>query len=96
MGDQGDFSQPSQLGFDLGQTQGEARFVSSHHIRLELTALLEIAKAAREKAPWDLKTHRHHQMVFPQLAKNLPSEEAEFLRRQFVLELDRIEKLLAA
>jgi hypothetical protein len=96
VGEQSDFFEPSQLGFDLGQTLSDDRFVSSHEIRLELTALLEMAKAARERAPWDLKTHRHHQTIFPQLAKSLPPDEAEFLRRQFVLELDRIEKLLAA
>lgn len=96
MSDQGDFFEPSQLGFDLGGAAGQTRFASSHAIRLELTALLEVAKSARDRAPWDLETQRHHQALFPQLAKSLPPEEAEFLRRQFVLELDRIEKLLAA
>lgn len=84
-----------QIGFDLGDAPA-GKPVSAHSVRLELTAILETAKAARESAPWDRRTHQYHQVVFPQMANWLPPEEAEFMRRQFELELVRIEKLLAA
>lgn len=85
-----------QLGFAITGMEAAKPFVSSHPIRLELNALLDVAKAARDAAPWDRATHRRHLIEFPLKAKVLPPEEAEFLRRQFVLELDRIELLLAA
>lgn len=85
-----------QYGFDISGMEAAKPFVSSHPIRLELNALLETAKAARDAAPWDAATHRRHAIEFPLKAKALPPDEAEFLRRQFVLELERIELLLAA
>lgn len=88
-------SEQKQLGFPL-EGMGAAPPISPHAIRLELNALLEQAKAAREVAPWDLATQRRHRTLVPEKAKVLPPEEAEFLRRQFVLEFDRIELLLAA
>jgi hypothetical protein len=84
-----------QLGFPLDGMDAVAA-ESPHAIRLELNALLERAKAAREAAPWDLDTHRTYRALVPEKAKALPPEEAEFLRRQLVLEFDRIELLLAA
>ncbi len=86
-----------QLGFALDGMDGSgAPTESPHSIRLELIALLERAKAARDAAPWDLATHRRFRAAFPERAKALPPEEAEFMRRQLVLEFDRIEALLAA
>jgi len=92
---QGEFFEPEQIGFDLGD-EPETAPASTHDVRLKLNAILATAKAARDRAPWDRETHRHHQAVFPQLAEWLPPDEAEFLRRQFVLELERIERLIAA
>ena len=69
---------------------------SSHAVRLELNGLLERAKAARDAAPWDIEMQRKYRALVPEKAKALPPEEAEFLRRQFVLEFDRIDRLLAA
>lgn len=89
-------SEAEQLGFGIEGMGAAKPFVSSHAVRLELLEILETAKAARETAPWDLETHRRYKEVFPAKAKALPPEEAEFLRRQFVLELERIERLLAA
>lgn len=91
-----DDHEPTQLGFELPGMEASEPFVSTHSVRLELEALLEMAKAARDSAPWDSETHRHYREIFPIKAKVLPPEEAEFLRRQFVLELDRIEIMLAA
>jgi hypothetical protein len=85
-----------QLGFGLEGMNAAKPFVGSHAVRLELLAILETAQAAREAAPWDREAHRRHKETFPLKAKALPPEEAEFLRRQFVLELERIERLLAA
>lgn len=85
----------NQFGFDLGEPE-KSDYVSSHSVRLELHALLETAKAARDDAPWDHATLRHYRTSFPLKAKVLPPEEASFLWRQFELELTRIEALLAA
>ena len=85
----------TQLGFPM-EVMGAPRRVNSHDVRLELTALLDKAKAARDEAPWDRETMERYRESIPQRAKVLPPEEAEFLRKQFVLEFDRIELLLAA
>jgi hypothetical protein len=88
--------EPEQLGFGLVGMEAAEPFVSRHSVRLELLEILETAKAARDVAPWDYETHRRYRELFPRKAKVLPPDEAEFLRRQFVLELERIELLLAA
>lgn len=82
-----------QLGFAMPGLEPPR---GTHAVRLELNALIETARAARDVAPWDADTHRRHRAMFAERAKVLPPDEAEFLRRQFVLELDRIEALLAA
>ena len=84
-----------QFGFPLEGMEAPS-FESPHAIRLELNGLLERAKAARDAAPWDIETQRKYRALVPERAKALPPEEAEFLRRQLVLEFDRIERLLAA
>lgn len=85
----------SQLGLDLGDSAAAAP-INSHAVRLQLNALIEQAKAARDKAPWDEKTQHEYQLSFPQMAKRLPPDEARFLTRLFEFELARIEKLRAA
>jgi hypothetical protein len=65
-------------------------------VRRELITILETARGARDRAPWDRRTHRHHQVVFPQMANWLPDDEAEQLCFEFAKELERIEQLLAA
>lgn len=82
-----------QLGFDLGEPESPAKFVGSHPVRLELHEILETAKAARDRPPWDEATMRHHRVSFPIKAKVLPPEEATFLWRQFELELNRLAAL---
>lgn len=96
MVDQGDLFGPAQLGLGLEDTRPDPTRVDPQEVREELTAILATARAARDVAPWDRRTHRYHQVVFPQMADWLPSEEADALRRQFRLELERIEPLLAA
>lgn len=82
-----------QLGFVM---PGLEPVRGTHAIRLELNELIDTARAARDAPPWDVDTHRRHRAMFAVRAKVLPPDEAEFLRRQFVLELDRIEAMLAA
>ena len=85
-----------QFGFPLEGMDTAQAPLSSHAIRLELNELLDRAKAARDAAPWGPEMQRKYRLLVPEKAKALPPEEAEFLRRQFVMEFDRIERLLAA
>ena len=59
-------------------------------------ATLRLLLEARDEAPWDRRTHRYHQVVFPQMASWLPEDEASQLCFEFAKELERIEALLAA
>ena len=70
--------------------------VDPEEVRAELIEILAIARAARDAAPWDRRTHRYHLVVFPQMANWLPDDEAEQLRFEFAKEMERIELLLAA
>jgi hypothetical protein len=85
-----------QFGFPLEGMDAGRTPENSHAVRLELNGLLERAKAARDTAPWGIEMQRRYRALVQDKAKALPPEEAEFLRRQFVLEFDRIERLLAA
>jgi len=92
--EQSDFFGAAQLGLGLEDTRADPTLVDPAEVREELTAILALAQASRDTAPWDRRTHRYHQVVFPQMADWLPAEEADALRRQFSLELDRIAPLL--
>ncbi|MBY0304040.1 MAG: hypothetical protein K2W86_02675 [Sphingomonas sp.] len=96
MSEQGDFFNPAHVADPLKDTRPDPTYVDPQSVREELTAILAVAKAARDTAPWDLRTHRYHQVVFPQMSNWLPPEEAEQLRRQFALELERIEPMVRA
>jgi hypothetical protein len=87
---------PSQLGLGLEDTRPDPTKVDPEEVRQELKALLALAKAAQDEAPWDRRTHLYHQVVFPQMANWLPADEAEQLCFEFAKELQRIEHLLAA
>lgn len=93
---QGDLFGVAQLGLGLEDTRADPTQVDPAEVREELTAILALAQASRDIAPWDRRTHRYHQVVFPQMANWLPADEADALRRQFSLELDRIAPLLDA
>ena len=94
--EQGDFFGPEQLGLGLEDTRPDPALVDPQEVREELNAILAIARAARDAAPWDLRTHRYHKVVFPQMANWLPEEERDQLRFEFAQEVERIEQLLAA
>lgn len=70
--------------------------VNPDEVRTELLEILRIAREAQGTAPWDRRTHRYHQVVFPQMATWLPDDEAKQLCFEFARELERIEALLAA
>ncbi len=58
-------------------------------IRRRLKALIEEARSA-EKMPWPEREARVWQIVFPNMAKWLPEEEAEELRLEFAREMERL------
>lgn len=96
MPDEPELYGPSQLGLGLEDTRPDPTQVDPEEVRQELKALLELAKSAQDTAPWDRRTHRYHQVVFPQMASWLPDDEANQLCFEFARELERIETLLAA
>lgn len=85
-----------QLGLDLGTETPENYAPNPDEVRAELLAVLETARAAKTAAPWDRRTFRYHQTVFPQMAQWLPAPEGEQLCLAFAEEAKRIEQLMAA
>ena len=81
---------------DLFPQAPRVETVDPDDVRAELIDLLAVARAARDAAPWDRRTQRYHRVVFPQMARWLPDDEAAQLCFAFAQELDRIEELLAA
>jgi len=96
MTDEPDLFGNKQLGLGLEETRPDPTQIDPEEVRQELRAILELAKTARDEAPWDRRTHRYHQVVFPQMASWLPDDEAQQLCFEFAQELERIEHLLAA
>ena len=96
MSDEPDLFERRQLGLGLEDTRPDPTKVDPEEIRTELRALLDLAKSAQDEAPWDRRTQRYHQVVFPQMANWLPEDEAAQLCFEFAKELERIEELLAA
>jgi hypothetical protein len=82
--------------FDMFPQERREEVVDPEEVRAELRDILAIARAARDAAPWDRRTHRYHQVVFPQMANWLPEDERNQLCFAFAAELERIEALLAA
>jgi hypothetical protein len=58
-------------------------------VRLQLHAILAEARTA-STLPWDRRTARYYQTVFPQMANWLPEEEAAQLRFNFEAEMERL------
>lgn len=59
-------------------------------IRLRLLNLLGEAKSAETKSPWDGRKTRLYQVIFPQMAKWLPDDEANQLCFEFAREMERL------
>lgn len=86
-----------QLGFDLGDAPAARSYAPDPaDIRAELLQLLETARAAQDRAPWDARTFRYHKTVFPQMARWLPDDERDQLCFAFAEQVERIELLMAA
>ncbi|MGO8737436.1 hypothetical protein [Rhodoblastus sp.] len=61
-----------------------------NEVRLRLQKMLAEAKAAASISPWNERTTRINQTIFPQMANWLPPAEAEQLRNEFRFELKRL------
>ena len=71
-------------------------WVDPNEVRAEVLELLRIAREAQDLAPWDRRIQRFYEMVFPQMTRWLPAEEAEQLCLEFGQELERLERLPVA
>lgn len=92
-----DSSNPAQLGFDLGETASSKGYEPNlAEIREDLDTILQSARAVTADTLWDQRTYRYNKVVFPQMTRWLPSDEARQLCFEFFRELDRIEQLMAA
>jgi hypothetical protein len=90
-------AEPRQLGFDLGDKPASGAYQPNlDQIREDLRAMLDDARRVTAEAPWDERTYRYNKVVFPQMSRWLPDEEAAQLRFEFAREIERIEQLLAA
>ena len=86
-----------QLGFELGEEPPKTGYMPNlQYVREDLNAILQEARAAIDYPPWDVRTFHYKKIVFLQMTKWLPDEEAEQLRFEFMQETNRIEQLLAA
>jgi len=59
-------------------------------VRVRLRAMLAQARAAEGAPPWDERTTRLYEIIFPQMANWLPPEEAAQLRLAFAGEMSRL------
>jgi hypothetical protein len=86
-----------QLGFQLGDAPIAGAYTPNlQHIREDLESLLLEARSGVDESPWDERTLRYKKIVFLQMTRWLPDDEAEQLCFEFARELERIEHLLAA
>ncbi|HWH23122.1 MAG TPA: hypothetical protein VNT25_07545 [Allosphingosinicella sp.] len=86
-----------QFGFDLGEKSLPRTYEPDpDEIREDLSAILDAARGVTAEALWDERTFRYNKVVFLQMARWLPDEEAAQLCFEFTRELGRIEALLAA
>jgi len=90
-------SDPAQFGFDLGDAAAPRSYAPDiEEVRAELLEVLSLARSADDESPWDERTFRYHQTVFPQMARWLPDDERDQLCFEFAQAAARIELLLAA
>lgn len=78
-------------GDDRLQAPAQSFAPDPERARKKLLALLATARAA-EAMPWPEREARMWQMVFPNMAKWLPEDEAEQLRFQFAEEMARLSR----
>lgn len=86
-----------QFGFELGEAASATVYSPDlREIREDLNTILTEARSATDQSPWDARTMRYNKIVFIQMAKWLPDDEAQQLCFEFLTEFERIEALLAA
>lgn len=86
-----------QFGLDLGEKAPAKTYEPDlAEVRQDLAAILESARGVTADSPWDERTYRYNKVVFPQMTRWLPDDEAAQLCLEFREELERIETLLAA
>ena len=68
----------------------EAASAEPDLVRARLLAMLGEARAAATAPPWNESTTRLYRIIFPQMSRWLPDEEAAQLRRDFEQELSRL------
>jgi hypothetical protein len=78
-------------GEDRLQAPSQRFLPDPEKVRRRLKALLEKARSA-ETMPWPERDARMWQIVFPNMAKWLPDEEAEPLRFEFAQEMERLKQ----
>ncbi len=59
-------------------------------VRARLLAMLSQARAAEGAPPWNERTTRLYKIIFPQMTKWLPTDEAAQLRLEFAEEMSRL------
>lgn len=84
-------NQFSLFGDSADRLQAPSRPIVDHETRAraKLMRVLETARGART-LPWNERETRMWQTVFPQMANWLPDEEANQLRLEFTLEIERL------
>ena len=65
-------------------------------VREEMEIMLAAARSVTADSLWDARTFKYNSLVFPQMARWLPDEEAAQYCFDFAREIERIEALLAA
>ncbi len=73
----------------FGKQPERKYYADPEKVRAKLHKLLAEMRAAGSM-PWDDRTLRLHQTVFPQMTDWLPDEEAAQLRFAFATELERL------
>lgn len=83
------FQQPAQDElFEDGPRENAVR-ANPEEVRAELLQLLAQARAA-QTMPWDARELGYHQLVFPQMSRWLPADEAAQLCFEFEAEVKRL------
>jgi hypothetical protein len=78
-------------GDDRLQAPAQRVLPDPEKVRMRLRALIEKARSA-EKMPWSERDARMWQIVFPNMAKWLPDDEADQLRFEFAQEMKRLQQ----
>ena len=86
-----------QFGFELGEAAPNVAYSPNlAEIREDLDDILVQARSVTDSAPWDARTMRYNKIIFVQMSKWLPDDEAQQYCFHFLAEFERIEALLAA